>query len=570
MGYEKRAQQPPLRLFGGLNTTDSELGLPGVDSPSLVNVDLHPEGSVRMRNGTLALPTPTGETQIDAVIRRDQPEQSRGWIYVIADGTIYRAPEPGVWAWLEPTHASGTAAMALVAQLSYGRENSRYYDESGSVEHPSVIYLPRSNGAPLILLGQTSVTGDVITMPTGVQGPAGVPGSGTKGTGPGWGTNNWPTHMRLMSLGHGPRMYAWGFPNNPNMLAYSELSVPYNYLQRDIDDAGNPQPLIDGGHADIALGDGDRIMSVADMFSYKVIFKENRTLIYTGDPGNSYNDNFPWTLQAEFPVGCVSDQAWVKIGNDIMFWSNDGPRILSAVQEYGDLANSNAGWKINNLTKTLAPGYHENVRCYHDATNMRVIWMATTHSHTGNNISYVYYYQSEKWAKWTGPISEMNDVLLLRSTDQQVERFIGGTLANGIVQLQSGFTDIVSGATQEVASEYITNWINIGEIADSSRALWLDVMFGDDGPLVDIYYQTDLDEDWTQINRIVRSFGGGGSAWGKLVWGTSPWGVTARAFNRYEFDSLNNLVRFKFTKTGSQGFEVMGYRIEARQKGARA
>ena len=95
-------------------------------------------------------------------------------------------------------------------------------------------------------------------------------------------------------------------------------------------------------------------------------------------------------------------------------------------------------------------------------------------------------------------------------------------------------------------------------------------MFGDDGPVVDIYYQTDLNDTWTQLIRITDSIGGAGSAWGKLIWGTDAWAATARAFRRYEFDQLFNLVRLKFVKEGTQGFEAMGYRIEARKKGARA
>lgn len=572
MGYEERPQQPPLRLFGGLNTKDSELGLPGSDSPYLVNVDLHPEGSIRMRRGSLSLSTPNSETKINAVMRLDQPEQNRGWVYVIGgDDTIYRVPEPGTWTWQTPTHAS-TYTLPSPAQQSYGRANSRYYDESGAVEHPSVIYLPRSNGAPLILLGQTSATGDIITLPQGVIETGGGIGDDVKGYPPDWTTNAWPKYMRLMSLGHGSRMYAWGLPAYPHKLAYSELDVPYNWMLADMSFSALAQPLIDGGYVMVREGDGDKITTVVDMFGYKVIFKRRHCMIFTGDPGHQYDDEFPWLLQAEFPVGCVSDRAWVKVGNDIIFWAEDGLRVLSAVQEYGDLAQSNLSFKINDQVRLVAPGQYERVCCYHDITNMRVVFFVPSPGSTRNDTVWVYYYNSQKWAKWEDGFADMMDVEVVRTTEQQNDRIIGGSYENGMVQLQIGSTDanIDESSDDDIAADYYTNWINVGEISDATRQLFLDVLFGDDGPNVDIYYQTDLNEEWTQVTRIDRSIGGGGSAWGNLTWGVDAWGVTARAIIRYELDQLFHLIRFRFAKTGGAGFEVMAYRLEARQKGTRA
>jgi len=565
MGYEERAPQPAIRQFGGLNTKDSELGLPGFDSPYMLNVDLHPHGSLRSRGGTLALSTPTGEDMINAVMRLNQPEDDRGWVYVIADGSIYRAPEPGTWTWEEPQY-TGPSSLTMPSQHSYGRANARYYDESGSTEYPSVLYLPRSDGKPVILLGQVAAVGDIIDMPTGVLGD-GSPGSGTKGYHPDWVAGNWPTKMRLVGAGRGSSMLAWGLHDNPNLLYYSELDVPYNFLQNDIDDAVGAQPLIDGGYAAIRQGDGDEIMSVVDMFGYWVIFKKRTTFVYTGHPGN---DN-TWSIVAEYPVGCVSDRAWAKIGNDIIFWAEDGPRILSAVEKYGDLEQSNLAFKINDDVRDVDPGSYERICCYHDITNMRVVFFVPSPAASHNDVGYIYYYNSGEWSKWNGPAVEMMDVEVIRTTSQQNDRIVGGSYENGVVQLQQGYTDAdIDDDDDDIAADYYTNWINIGEISDASRVLLLDVMFGDDGANVDIYYQTDLNSAWTQITRIERAMGGGGKPWGKLTWGTDAWGTVGRAFNRYELDALFNLIRFRFAKTGSQGFEVMGYRMEIRKKGLRA
>lgn len=559
MGYEERAQQPIIRQFGGLNTRDSEIGLPGDDSPFLENVDLHPQGSLKQRLGIAAQTTPAGETKINAVMRLDQPEEERGWIYIIAGGVIYRTQEPGVWSWETPTSA-GT--LTLTDQQTWGRENARY--NTGVTEHPTCLYICRSNLAPIIALGWTSPTLDLVVMSQYAQG-SGTPGTGTRGYPSEWGTDHWPTHMRMMNSGRGSRMHAWGFAEEPNKIYYSELDVPWHYGPNDIDSVSPVLvPEVDGGSYYVNRGDGGKITSVIDMYAYTVVFKRHRTYLFTGDPGDA-GGNY-WNPIGEIGIGCVSDRAWEKVGNDIFFWSEDGPRALSAVQEYGDLAQANLGFKINDEVASIAPGNYERICSFHDVTNMRVIWYVPENGSPYNNAAYVYYYHTKKWSKWTGDAAQMMDVLRVTSNETNADRAIAGTYDSGMVLLQSTRYDI----SEDIESSYITNWINIGEISDASRALSLDVLYGDDGPGVDIYYQTDLNEEWTQVERVERRMGGTGSAWGSFAWGSAAWGVTGRAMYRYEFDSLFNIIRLKFAKTGHGGFEVMGYRLEMRQKALRA
>ena len=560
-GYEDRPEQSLLRQFGGLNTSDGELGLPLGESPDLDNVDLHPAGSLQKRGGIVVLTTPTGETKIDALIRLNQPEQARGWVYAIADNTIYRTPEPGTWAWQTPTHATG---YTLTSQKVYGRQQSRYND--GSTEHSSVIYLPRANGVPLILLGQTAAAGDIITMPAGSYGDGGV-GTGDVGYPSDWTTSHFPKYMRLVSLGRGSRMHAWGFANDPSKVYYSELDVPWNFLRSNVDvPAASPEPLIDGGYYYARRGDGDEITAIVDMFSYTVVFKRHITLIYTGDPGNVDE----WSLQAEFPVGCVSDRAWMKVGNDLFFWSEDGPRSLASVQEYGDLKHSQLAIKVAEEVTGIAPDGYERICCYHDIPNMRVVWFVPLAAAAKNDTAYVYYYTQQKWARWSGKRCEMMDVLPIKPTSIQNERIVGGSYDNGIVLHESGHADWASGAVSNVAAEYITDWIRFGEVSDGTRALWLDVFYGAGGTDVEVYYQTDLTDDWTQITRVIRSYGNTGTTWGNFTWNNANWNVTGRSHKAWELDQIFRMIRLKFVKTGQGAFEVMGYRLEARRKGARA
>lgn len=564
MGYEERPQQAPIQQFGGLNVVDNELGLPGNDSPSLVNVDLHPEGSLRKRLGCAALTAPTGETKIEAVMSLVQPDAAKAWVYCIAGGTIYRTADPATWAWEE---CESDPAYTLPSQTAWGRENSRYLD--GSTERPSVLYLPRSNGAPLIAIGATDPEDDIVPL------TAAAYGDGSEGTGvygypindsvhfKGWGSNHWPRFMRLIGLGRGSRMFAWGFSDDRGRVDYSALDQPQHFMRANMDDAGaTAQPLVDGGWFYPRPGDGDEITAIVDMFSYIVVFKKHRTLIYSGDVG----DEGSFTVAADFPVGCVSDRAWAKVGNDLLFWSYDGIRALSAVQEYGDLAQGDLSFKIASLVRTVVAGGHERICCYHDVTNARVVWFCPLAGNSKNDSAFVFYYNSKKWARWDGDMCEVMDVTVLKPNSTLAERIVAGTFDAGLVQVQSGYTDI----SATVASEYVTNWMNFGPISDNERALWLDVFFGDGGTDVDVYFQTDLNEAWTQIMRTTKSFGGSGTVWGNFIWGQATWGIPGRAHRRYELDALFGLIRFKFAKTGSGGFEIMGYRPEIRLKGPRA
>ncbi len=576
MGVEKRPPQPPIRQFGGMNVRDSEMGLPGNDSPFMVNTDLHPNGSIRMRNGTSALTTPDDETKIDAIMRVSQPEESRGWIYCIADGTIYRTADPGTWAWVEPTMAAG---YTLADQRFWGRANARYYD--GTTEYKSCLYIPRTNGVPIIALGQTSETNDLIELPAGSYGD-GADGTGTLGHPSTWTTNHWPTSMRVIGIGSsvsavsggtetvgsgaGTRMHAWGMSDDRNKVYYSELGVPWNFLRSNVDfPALDAQPSIDGGYYYIERGDGDEIVSVVDMFSYTVIFKRHRTFIYTGDPGAS-----DWQQANVYNVGCVSDRAWVKVGNDIIFWAEDGPRSLAAVIEYGDLAQNSLSGKVSTLFGSIVPSSFDRICAYHDISNLRVVWYVPTAAASYNDIAYVYYYGSGKWTKWSGVGCEIIDVATITADTTNAERFVGGTNDNGIVLLQSGFYDVdlsKDDDTDDISQDYYTNWINAGEVSDVARALWLDIISGDEGPQVDIYYQIDLNSEWTQITRVTKSMGGSGTLWGYFNWGESQWGTTSRAMQRYELDAVFNFIRFRFTVTGHYGFEIMGYRPELRMEG---
>lgn len=558
MGYEQRGQQPVIRQFGGLNVRVSELGLPGNDSPSMMNVDLHPEGSVRSRYGCESMETPEGETKIDAIMLLDQPEGDRAWIYCIAGDTLYRTAQPSnAWSWVESTCAASLTGT-LTGQKQWSRETSRYYD--GTTEHPNVVYLARADGAPLILLGQTSATNDTIVMPAGSYGTD-ADGTGTKGYPSDW-SGDWPTKCRMVGVGRGARMLFWGFPSDKSRIDYSESEVPWNFLRSNVDyPSADPQSEIDGGYFTARPGAGGEVVDVIDMFGYWVVFKKKRTLIYTSDPG--YSD---FQVVADFNVGCMSQRSVIKAGNEVYFWSQEGPRALSAVQEYGDLQQGNMSWKVNTLVNSITAGESERIFAIHDDENERIIWFAPLVASDYNDRCFVYYYRTQKWCVYDGGFTNMMDAIAVEANDDEQEMFYGASYEDGVIHLFRGFDDV----GDDIDGYYITNWINIGEISDAARAMMLDVFIGTLGGVPDIQYQLDLNEDWEDITRVIKSYGAVGMAWGYFAWGDTYWGQAGKGFRRYEFDALFNLVRFKFYKEGSSSWELMGYRFEARGRGLRA
>jgi hypothetical protein len=559
MTYDLRPEQAPINQFGGLNTMVSEVALGPGQSPSMVNVDLHVSGSVLKRYGMVSLTMPVGVTSFVALMRLNQPEDGTGWIYAISsDGKLYRTPDPGTWGW---EAVDTTPALEFPDQKVYGWAQSRFRDDATPTEYPSALYIPRSDGAPVIVVGAADAADDILEMPAGAYGD-GSAGSGTPGYPDTWVEGHWPQFMRVVGLGRGARMWAWGFADDKNKAYYSCVDEPHNFLNFNVDDPGAAdQPYIDGGAIYARRGDGDRIVSIVDMFSYTVIFKSRVTLLYTGDPGTD-----DWTLRAEIPVGCVNDRAWVKAGNELYFWSPKGLRALSAVQEYGDLQQSNLSWPISNLVNEIAPGEHDRIRCYHDVTSMKTVWFAPVGATAHNDQAFVHFYANQSWSRYSGNFCKMNDILVVEPTENENEKILGAPYGLGVVRAQAGYADI----DQNVSAEYITNWHNFGPVQDSSRMLWIDAWFGNGGTAATLAFQFDLKSTWEIVQRITSSFGSSGTVWRQFKWGQAKWGVRSRAHRRFEAGGLFNMIRFKFYASSKTSFEIMGYRPEVRMRGPRA
>lgn len=559
MGYEERVNGLTMFDFGGLDTRHSELALPGNASPNMRNIDLV-FGGIAKRGGTLLLGTVVGPASLIAPLY--DPTSENGWLYIFtAAGVVKRTEMPGTFT-LETLTAPG--GDSFPTERGIVAATAPYIDGDGnSAPNPS-LYVPRSDGLPLIFSGGPAAT-DAVVMRVGGYEDAGAvpPTTGLTGAPAAWETDP-PRVMRLVGLGRGSRLYAAGFAADPKRVDYSEMDVPHNFLRQDVMDPSVFLPELDGGYFYVNKGDDDAIVDIADMYGYTVILMKRSIAIYTGDPGTDDHQQV-----ACYNVGCVGPNAWKKVGNDIFFWSDDGPRTLSAVQEYGDLQHANiAENTIKGDVTGINPTSFNKIVCLHDTVRSRVLWFAPDTGENDNTIVFAYYYNEQRFSRWYGEGAEITAASAIRTDTTRAQRCIGADADGNIVEMFEYLGDL----GEPIDASYTTKWMfGDSDIGQTNRELWIDIIYGIEGQgdcLIE--YETDLKGTWTPLTRATKMFGGQGTICGAFVCGDgSVCGASSRSYVRYEANALFNMIRLRFSSNSSIPWGIMGFRIEGRKKGAR-
>jgi len=554
LGYEERSSGLEMFNFGGLDTRHSELALPDNSSPRMANVDLV-FGGISKRDGADLIEA-LGYT-VSHIAPLFIQETGVGFLYFFCrktgqDAKVFRTPMPGTFSLTEipppdgETYPSDPDVMAVRAN----------YDAAPA------LYLPRRNGIPIVFAGAAAAS-DAALMRAGEYGDGEI-GSGTTGYPEDW-DDSPPSVMRVMGFGKGSRLYAGGFADDPSRYDYSEMDVHNNFLRHDVDDPEQVDAALDGGYAYANNGDDDIIVDFFDMYSYRVIAKKRSLVLYTGDPGADDLNQV-----ATFAVGCVGVHAWAKVSNDVFFWSEDGPRRMSSVQEYGDLVHSNiAETKIKADVLAVLPSSFANIRCIHDTARSRVVWYIPQYGAQENTVGFAYYYAEDRFAKITGPSGQITACHLVRTDSGTSGKCIGADSSGNIVWM---FTSNSDSGNQDIDAEYVTRWMfNNGDIGWSSHGIYLDVVFNDDGRGdCKIYYEVDMSGQFIELTRGTKLHGGGGGVWGSGLWGDGGvWGESSRAYVRFEFTALFSMIRLKFASNSAVKWGVMGFRLDARSKGAR-
>jgi len=595
---EEQKIQPKLMPVNteGIDTSAFDVLLSPGSSPSLENVDLHPLGTVSKRAGFSELCDVDGDPNhpyrdeipgfypailvgdpCDGIVHLQKSPATKGMLYAIKGGAIFRRDLDGSKEWIGvgPTMLTAPATLTPGAVYSHAIGN---YATPGTNYGP-VAFVANGVDVPVVLMGLDPASSETVMTrgqyPDGVDtlagGMPGIPAGGTY-TG-GSETRDWttdpPSFFSISNQAQTIRMWAGGFASRPDEMDYSELDAPMNFLRSDTTNVAI-NPYLDGGAVRILPGDGDSVTGFVELYGYKIAFKKLRCALYTGDPG------YDWTRQAIFPFGAVSQNSIIKFGNDVAFWSEDGPHTIATVQAYGDLKHANIGSKITDIIGRITPNYKHLIHGRHDVANGRLIWSLPVDGAAYCNLSVVWYYDKpQRWTVFTGALSECVGAALGRA-DAESRQVVYGAMHDGrIAILQEGTTDGFLNGDKNVPAPISCfidlPWSPITIYGFRKRMLNLDLLITDtiiEFPMVKVGF--DYSPEWIDVESVAKSIGGEPSLWDYSKWDdTFICDQTASAMIQYHLDGTGYLVRFRFFCNNANPWRLSAYAIYADTEGTR-
>jgi len=599
MGYEEKIPISEPLNFGGLDTYSTPIAIGDESSPALNNVDLHPYGSVSKRKGfsNIDVSGLTGTGSSDGLFHLNKPIDSASFLYAVKNGVFYRRKYGADWAAMDITETTVTPGA------KYQTAIARYLVDLNTLETPSdlsddtevgeAVYIANGVDTPWVDWGgergfSPPTDTKLRNMVFGVYGTEdgngvpnedgirGIPNGADSGV---YGDENTPYEARdwgddppegfiLAGQGTTERLIAWGFDEEPSRVDYSELGVPWNFLKSGINgvETGGlfsieDSPL-DGGFFHAMRSDGDRVVAVRELLGYLIVFKERHTLVYTGDLGSTFG------LAHSYPVGCISAKSIIQVGNDLLFWSEDGVHSLSAVQRHGDLAQNKIDKDIRGLTESLTKNTMTEICGYHDADNARVVWFVPENAAPANTSAFVFYYDGKpRWTRWSGTMCECRDAV-----NANVD---GASKSQVYLLINDGRLGVADGSITDddapISAHYTTKWLDIGGSELRKRLLWLDVFAADsDSDILEISLAWDFVEEWRSVLDGLGSLGEHvPGAWDSAIWDQAKWDTNTSTIKRYQVEGTGYLMRLKINDDSEKGFRVDGWKPEIRRKGLR-
>ena len=417
-----------------------------------------------------------------------------------------------------------------------------------------------------------------------------------------------PSGIEIMGSGMSLRAYAYGFPGDPDRIDVSELGAPYNFLRNDVDaaDAASAikQPGVDGGYFYCRRGDGDKVIGVREFRGLIIVFKRHTTVIYSGMFG--YDMRQVQTIS----VGATSNDSIIVTGNDVFFWSMDGPRNLSVTDRFGDLLVGSISENVIEVVRGVTGSAQKKICGYHDRMNKRVVWHFPANGGDTNNAVLAFYYPDGydprgRWTRYSGAYCEQVKAIGSRMVVSGQERQYGASTDGYVYELNVGVSDdrdwtgypttpLEDLVKVPISSYYITRWFALGEVDVTKRMLDVFIAYNEDGAGESKLYQAqNYLTNWTLVNDPVGAAGDSEGYWNYFYWNypdidpigseTSVtvdavpedtdlfyWDTTGRAFVQHRLKGLVHIVRFKIEDSGLLPYGIGGLVIDARAKGKRS
>ena len=448
----------------------------------------------------------------------------------------------------------------------------------------------------------TDNSGDVIPMPRGIYSTtAAVRGYPARWIDPNgdlsnsytdWPdediTSDWPRWTTYIGVGPGSRddnqlssrLLAYGFQLDPDRIDYSALGTPYNFLKDDpttgnTEAAADTNLALDGGYFYASRGDGDEVVHVIEHMGFLIVFKKFKTIVYSGEIGQFFR------VEKVYNVGAISHDAVVRVGNEIYFWSFDGPRKLTVTDQYADLLEGMVGQYVIEKVRDATAAYLPNIVGRHERLARRVIW-AYTASGSSNNANLVHYYPEagrETWSYFEGGYTNVQYLAEYFNPSTLQQQFIyTGTNATDdahrigrVYELNSGNDDEYtgSGTAREITTYYITRWFDAGDPTEVVRALDLTVLVGEKGTTnCNFYIGWDYSEDWLLMDIPIRSYSGSAGRWNLGHWNDSTWNASGRSALQLRAMGKGRIFRLKVEATTAP-IGIHGLILNLSRKGTR-
>lgn len=264
---------------------------------------------------------------------------------------------------------------------------------------------------------------------------------------------------------------------------------------------------------------GDQVVAISSFEDLLVIFGKRNILIYTGP-----DDPSTMTLSEKIEgVGCIARDSVANSGNDLIFLSSSGLRLLSRAieaggrQALGDLSQNVRDVFMDEIVAETAA----NVKAaYHEREGFYVLML------TADDIAWVFDVRipnsdgTSKVTRWTG----FGARSCYSASDREL--YFGG---DGVVSKYSGYND---GASGTYILTYRSTWLDFSEADPSGRSSigsrikipksWRLRALTNAAYNVTYVWGFDYHESTRNVTSAL-AFDGAASEWGTAEWALGEW-----------------------------------------------